>query len=57
MAEFMKQTVIILVLLLLGFGVSLANTCLSLNNEPCVVRSTLIDLNPDTPHYYLTWLV
>ena len=30
----------------LSFGGSLATKCMSLNNKPCVVRSTFIDLNP-----------
>ena len=31
---------------LLIFSGSLASKCASLNNEPCMIRPTLIDLNP-----------
>ena len=31
---------------LLGFSGSLATKCVSLNNEPCMIRPTLTDLNP-----------
>ena len=31
---------------LLIFGESLGTKCVSLNDEPCMVRCTLIDLNP-----------
>ena len=31
---------------LLSFRNSLATQCVSLNNEPCIVRSALTDLNP-----------
>ena len=31
---------------LLSFSESLATKCVSLNNEPCMARPTLIDLNP-----------
>ena len=34
------------------FGGSLATTCMSLRNEPCVARSTLIDLNLIDLNYY-----
>ena len=37
---------------LLTFSESLATKCLSLNNEPCMVRPTLIDLNPIEINYY-----
>ena len=30
---------------LLSFGESLATKCVSLNNEPCMIRPTLIELN------------
>ena len=30
---------------LLSFGESLATKCVSLNNEPCIIRPTLIELN------------
>ena len=31
---------------LLSFSSPLATKCLSLNNEPCMIRPTLIDSNP-----------
>ena len=31
---------------------SLATKCMSLNNEPCMIRPTLIDLNPVELNYY-----
>ena len=37
---------------LLGFSKSLATKCLFLNDEPCMVRSTLIDMNPNELKYY-----
>ena len=45
MPGFIKQMVIFLVLVLLGFGGSLATKSLSINNEPCMVRPMLIYLN------------
>ena len=33
-------------IILLSFSSSLATKCVSLNDEPCIVRSTIIDLNP-----------
>ena len=44
----------------LSFSGSLA-TCKSLYNEPCIIRSTLSDLNPDelnclTTHLWLVWI-
>ena len=42
-------------ILLLSFSESLARDrtkCLSLNDEPCIIRSTLIDLNPVEFKYY-----
>ena len=32
---------------LLRFSSTLATKCMSLNNQPCITRPTLIDLNPD----------
>ena len=32
---------------------SLATTCVSLNNIPCIVRPTLVDSNPIKLNYYL----
>ena len=40
-------------IVLLSFSESLANKHLPLNNEPCMVRSSLIDLNPVALKYYL----
>ena len=47
-ATFIKQ--IVLVLVLLGFGGSLTTECVSMNNQPCMVRPTLVDLNLDELH-------
>ena len=44
--------IIALVLLVLSFGGSLATKCISMNNQPCMVRPTVIDLNPDKLFYY-----
>ena len=39
-------------IVLLSFGKSLAIKCLYLNDEPCMVTPTLIDLNPiELKHY------
>ena len=40
------------IVLLLCFGGSSATKWISLNNQPCTVRPTLIDLNPEELHYY-----
>ena len=37
---------------LLSFSGSLAIKCVSLNNEPCMIRPILIDLNPVELNYY-----
>ena len=42
MFSVIKQVFIIL----LSFSSFLATKCVSLNDEPCIVRSTIIDLNP-----------
>ena len=42
MFSVIKQVFIIL----LSFSSSLATKYVSLNDEPCIVRSTIIDLNP-----------
>ena len=39
-------------IVLLSFNISLATKCLSLKDEPCMVRPTLIDLNPAELKYY-----
>ena len=48
MFKFIEQAFIAL----LCFSGSLATKCISLNNEPCLTRSTFIDLNPTELHYY-----
>ena len=48
MLSFIKQVF----LLLLSFSESLATKCLSLIDEPCVIRLTLIDLSPVELKYY-----
>ena len=35
-----------------SFSGSLATKCMSLNDEPCLVRPNLIDLNPNELYYY-----
>ena len=35
-----------LFIILLSFSSSLTTKCLSLNDEPCMIRPTLINLNP-----------
>ena len=52
MSRFTKQMFMILVLVLLCFGGSLAMTFVSIINQPCMVRPALIDLNPDELQYY-----
>ena len=47
-----KQTFIVLVLMMLGFGGSLTTKCVSMNNQPWMVRPVLIDSIPDELHYY-----
>ena len=42
MFGFIKQVFIVL----LSFRGSLATKCISLNNEPCLTNTTIIDLNP-----------
>ena len=49
MFSLIKQVFIVL----LSFSKSLAIKCVSLNNEPCMIRPTLIDLNPAELKYYL----
>ena len=41
-----------MLIVLLSFSSSLATKSLSLNNKPCMVRPTLIDLNPVELKYY-----
>ena len=40
-------------IVLFSFSGSLATKCVSLSNEPCMARPTLIDLIPVKPNYYL----
>ena len=49
MFSFIKQVFIVL----LDFSSSLATKCLSFNDEPCMVRPTVVDLNPVELKYYL----
>ena len=49
MPEFFKQVFIVLVLY---FGELLATKCVSLNNQLCTSRLTLINLNHDELHDY-----
>ena len=48
MFSLIKQVFIVF----LSFSSSLATKCLSLNDEPCMVRLTLIDLIPLDLKYY-----
>ena len=41
-----------LFIVLLSFSSSLATKCLFLNDEPCMVRPTLIDMNPVELKFY-----
>ena len=41
-----------LFIVLLSFSESLAKKCLLLNDEPFMIRSTIIDLNPVDLRYY-----
>ena len=41
-----------LFIVLLTFNKSLATKCLFLNDEPCMVRPALIDMNPAELKYY-----
>ena len=41
-----------LFIVLLSFNISLATKCLFLNDEPCMVRSTLIKMNSVELKYY-----
>ena len=48
MFSIFKQALIVL----LSFSSSLATKCVSLNDEPCMFRPTVIDLNPVELTYY-----
>ena len=52
MPRCIEQMLIALVLLLLAFGRSLTTNCMSISNQKCMVKPTLIDLNPDDIYYY-----
>ena len=41
-----------LYIVILSFSSSLATKCVSLNDEPCMIRLTLIDLNLVESKYY-----
>ena len=41
-----------LFIVLLSFSEPLATKCMFLNDEPCMVRPTLIDMNPFELKYY-----
>ena len=38
--------------ILLSFSSSLGTKCVLLNGDSCIIRPTLIDLNPAEPKYY-----
>ena len=48
MLKLIKQVLIAF----LSFGWSLTTKCVLLNNEPCMIRSTLTDLNPVELNYH-----
>ena len=48
MFRLIKQVFIVL----LSFSGSSESKCVSLNNEPCTIRPTLINLNPTELNYY-----
>lgn len=52
MPVFIRQKLIVLVLVLLGFGGSLPAKSLPMNNQTSMVKTTLIDVNPFYFHYY-----
>ena len=52
MPIFIKQMLIVLVLVLLGFCGSLAIKRISMNNQPYLVREMVVNLNLDEAHYY-----
>ena len=54
MPRFIKQRFIVLVFVLLGFGGSLTTKCVSINNQPCMVRPKSVGFSPDELHYYLS---
>ena len=49
---FMNQVLVTL----LGFSRSLAIKCMSLNDESCMARFSLNDLNPIVPNYYTSMI-
>ena len=54
MPRFIKHTFIVLVLLLLGFGGLSTTKCVSINNQPCMVRPKSVGFSPDELHYNLS---
>ena len=53
MFKFIKKGFIVLLVCYCVVSGSFATKCISLNNEPCLVRPILIDLNQNEFHYYL----
>lgn len=51
MFGFIKQTSFVLLVMLLGFGGSLSAKCVSMNNQPSMVKPTFIDYHVKL-HYY-----
>ena len=47
MPRIIKQNVFVLVMVLASFDGSATIICVSMNNQTCMVRPTLINLNPD----------
>ena len=52
MPGFIRQTFTALVLVLLSFIGSLPTKCISMNNQSCMIRPKISDLNPDDLYYY-----
>ena len=46
----------LVIIVLLGFSSSLATKCVSSNDEPSMIRSNLIDLNP-VEHKYCPFMI
>lgn len=53
MPVFIRQTLIVLVLVLVGFGGSLPAKSLPMNSETSMIKTTFIDVNSVYFHYYL----
>ena len=52
MSRFTKPMFIALLLVVLCFDVSMPIKCVSMNNQLCLVRPTLVDLNLDEMFFY-----